>query len=212
MRRKSTKIIPQSGVIPYRVRNRKFEVLLVKNRSGQHWVIPKGGIPQGMTAPDSAAKEAKEEAGVIGQVNTNKFGIYKYHKRGNTYQVEVFLLLVEKVLSDWPEASCRKRQWLDVTKAAKYAEPAELKRILKTMTKHVGIQVGNVQTKQIEVQPVTLKRSYAPTLLQAFILALIVFCAGITLNLGTPTLTLLSCTIFLHGVWRLSKVWQSNHR
>lgn len=139
MSRKSSKVFKQSGVIPYRVRNGELEVLLITNRRCQHWVIPKGGISKAMTPPDSAAKEAWEEAGVIGQVDTNKLGTYKYHKRGDTYLVEVFLLPVETVLKDWPEASFRKRRWLRVTKAVKRVEVAKLKRILKTSSNQIKL-------------------------------------------------------------------------
>jgi 8-oxo-dGTP pyrophosphatase MutT (NUDIX family) len=133
MSQKSSRVFKQSGVIPYRVRNGKIEVLLITNRRRQHWLIPKGGIKRAMGSPDSAAKEAWEEAGVLGKVDgANKLGTYEYHKRGDTYRVEVFLLPVEKVLKDWPEASIRKRQWLGLTKAVKRVEPAELKRILKS--------------------------------------------------------------------------------
>ena len=134
MSQKPTTVFQQSGVIPYRVRNGEIEVLLITNRRRQNWVIPKGGISKAMTPPDSAVKEAWEEAGVIGQVDADKFGTYEYHKRGETYRVEVFLLPVETVLQDWPEASLRKRQWLRVTKAVKRVKQAELKRILKTFS------------------------------------------------------------------------------
>jgi len=132
MSRKASKVFKQSGVIPYRVNNCKIEVLLITSRKRQDWVIPKGGISKAMAPPDSAAKEAWEEAGVVGQVASNQLGTYKYQKRGKTYQVKVFLLPVETVLSDWPEASLRKRQWLDVTKAVRRVKKASLKRILKT--------------------------------------------------------------------------------
>lgn len=144
-------------------------MLLVTNRRRQRWVIPKGGISQGMTAPDSAAKEAWEEAGVIGQVDTSKIGSYKYDKRGNTYRVDVFLLLAEDALSDWPEASHRKRQWLDVTKAAKYVESSELKKILKNMSNLISIR-NNTQAKQIERRAAPPpRRSYIVTILQRVI-------------------------------------------
>ncbi len=164
MRRKQTKVFQQSGIIPYRVRDGKIEVLLVTNHGRKHWVIPKGGISKGMAPPDSAAKEAWEEAGVVGQVDTNKLGTYKYHKRGNAYCVEVFLLLVETVLSDWPEASRRKRRWLNITKAVKRVKPAELKRILKTTSKLVAIQADGTQTEQLAKQAAPLlKHRYVTT-------------------------------------------------
>jgi len=37
-----------------------------------------------MGSPDSAAKEAWEEAGVLGQVDAKKIGTYEYYKRGDT--------------------------------------------------------------------------------------------------------------------------------
>jgi 8-oxo-dGTP pyrophosphatase MutT (NUDIX family) len=131
MSRKGSKVFTQSGVIPYRVENGEIEVLLITSRSRQEWVIPKGGIVNGMSPPDSAAKEAWEEAGVIGQVDANELGTYMYRKRGNIYQVKTFLLRVEEVLEDWQEASQRQRQWLDVGKAIERIEKPSLKQILE---------------------------------------------------------------------------------
>jgi 8-oxo-dGTP pyrophosphatase MutT (NUDIX family) len=139
MRRKTHKICKQSGVIPYRVRDGKIEVLLITTRKRQSWVIPKGGVCKGMTPPDSAAKEAWEEAGVIGQVNSEKIGAYKYRKRGNIYQVHLFWLPVEKVLEDWPEATQRERIWLDINHAAMIVKGNSLKRILQSSKDQVKI-------------------------------------------------------------------------
>ena len=76
MSRKRRKVLKQSGVIPYRVTNGKIEILLVTASDCKNWVIPKGGICNGMSPPASAAKEAWEEAGVIGEVDGNKLGTY----------------------------------------------------------------------------------------------------------------------------------------
>ncbi|MEH2420966.1 MAG: NUDIX hydrolase [Nostoc sp.] len=131
MSRKVSKVFNQSGVIPYRVNNGKVEILLITTRNFQHWVIPKGDIPNGMSPPDSAAKEAWEEAGVIGQVDANELGTYKYRKRGKSYQVKMYLLPVDMLSEDYPEASQRKRQWVEVTKAIRRVKFNSLKRILK---------------------------------------------------------------------------------
>ncbi|MEH2105618.1 NUDIX hydrolase [Nostoc sp.] len=131
MSRKVSKVLKQSGVIPYRVNNGKIEILLITTRDFQHWVIPKGDIPNGMSPPDSAAKEAWEEAGVIGQVDANELGTYKYRKRGRIYQVKMYLLPVEMLSEDYPEASKRKRQWVEVNKAIRRVKFNSLKRILK---------------------------------------------------------------------------------
>ncbi|MBD2566332.1 NUDIX hydrolase [Anabaena lutea] len=139
MSQKPNKVLKQSGVIPYRVKDGKVEILLITTRKSQSWVIPKGGVCKGMSPYDSAAKEAWEEAGVVGQVNNEKVGAYKYRKGGNIYQVNLFLLPVETVLEDWPEAMHRERLWLEINQAARLVKKTSLKRILKTSQDQVKI-------------------------------------------------------------------------
>jgi 8-oxo-dGTP pyrophosphatase MutT (NUDIX family) len=131
MSRKINKALQQSGVIPYRVQNGKIEVLLITTRDRQRWVIPKGGICSGMSPPESAAKEAWEEAGVIGQVNANALGTYKYRKRGKVYKVKIYLLPVEVVSEVYPEASQRQRQWLELNTAIQQIKKPSLQRIFQ---------------------------------------------------------------------------------
>lgn len=132
----------QSGVIPYRIKDGKIQVLLITSSTGKRWVIPKGTIEPFMTPQDSAAKEAWEEAGIVGIVVPNLMGTYEYQKLGATWQVEVFLMQVETVLEDWPEAKVRQRQWVSVKQAVKRVQEPELKRILMTVPdtviKHLG--------------------------------------------------------------------------
>jgi hypothetical protein len=42
MTQKTSKVLQQSGVIPYRIIARKVEILLITTRKRQGWVIPKG--------------------------------------------------------------------------------------------------------------------------------------------------------------------------
>lgn len=123
-------LVEQSGVIPYRIINGQIEVMLITSSGSKRWVIPKGLIEPDMTSQDSAAKEAWEEAGVLGQVFPNLMGIYEYYKSGCTWQVDVFLLQVETVLDNWPEAYKRKRQWVSIPKAIKRVDEPDLKLIL----------------------------------------------------------------------------------
>lgn len=123
-------LVEQSAVIPYRIQNGQIEVMVITSSTGKRWVIPKGLIEPDMTPQDSAAKEAWEEAGLLGKVFPDLLGTYEYHKSGYTCQVEVFLLQVQTVLENWPEASCRKRQWVSIPKAIKRVNEPELKQIL----------------------------------------------------------------------------------
>jgi 8-oxo-dGTP pyrophosphatase MutT (NUDIX family) len=131
MSQKVSKVFTQSGAIPYRVNNGKIEILLITTRNFQHWVIPKGDIPNGMSPPASAAKEAWEEAGVIGEVDANKLGTYKYRKQGKTYHVKMYLLTVDMLSEDYPEANKRKRQWVEINKAIRLVKFNSLKPILR---------------------------------------------------------------------------------
>ena len=123
-------LVEQSGVIPYRIMDGKMEVMLITSSASKRWVIPKGLIEPNMTPEDSAAKEAWEEAGVLGQVFPNLMGTYEYYKSGCTWQVDVFLLQVETVMDNWPEAYKRKRQWVSIPKAIKRVDEPDLKLIL----------------------------------------------------------------------------------
>ena len=123
-------LVEQSGVIPYRIMDEKIEVMLITSSGSKRWVIPKGLIEANMTPEDSAAKEAWEEAGVLGRVFPDLMGTYEYYKSGCTWQVDVFLLQVETVVENWPEAYKRKRQWVSIPKAIKRVDEPDLKLIL----------------------------------------------------------------------------------
>ncbi|MCU0544534.1 MAG: NUDIX hydrolase [Oscillatoriaceae cyanobacterium Prado104] len=123
-------LVEQSGVIPYRINNGEIEVMLVTSSASKRWVIPKGLIEPDMTSSHSAAKEAWEEAGLLGTVSSEPIGIYEYYKSGCTCQVEVFLLKVQTVLENWPEANKRKRQWVSIPKAIKRVNEPELKLMI----------------------------------------------------------------------------------
>lgn len=126
----TTPAIKQSAVIPYRIQDEKLEILLITSSGGKRWVIPKGMIEIFMKPHYSAAKEAWEEAGVVGEVSETSIGTYSYKKLGCNFLVDVFLLRVETVFNDWPEAKVRKREWLNLKQAIKRIEEVELKEIL----------------------------------------------------------------------------------
>lgn len=130
-------VIQQSGVIPYRLLEGKVEVLLITSSRHKRWIIPKGFVEPWMTSADSAAKEAREEAGVIGHITTPAIGFYKARKWGFVSRVEVFLMQVETVLEAWDEAHIRDRQWMSVAKAAKRINIPELKLILQSIDQYI---------------------------------------------------------------------------
>lgn len=126
-------IYRQSAVLPYRQGPDGLEVLLVTSRKGSHWVLPKGIVEPGLTAPQSAAKEAWEEAGVEGQVGAESLGSYRYRKWGGTCKVEVFPMEVRAEKDNWPEREFRRRAWLTLSEASKRVNKKRLGKIVRCL-------------------------------------------------------------------------------
>jgi 8-oxo-dGTP pyrophosphatase MutT (NUDIX family) len=122
--------IEQSGTIPYRLKDDQIEVLLITSRSRRRWLIPKGWIEPWLSSAESAAREAWEEAGLVGQISTAPVGWYAYRKWDRVRRVEVFLLRVDMMLDDWPEAELRDRQWLSLAEAATRINQERLREII----------------------------------------------------------------------------------
>lgn len=123
----------QAGVIPYRISAWGPEALLITSRRRRHWVIPKGIVEPDLTPADSALKEAWEEAGILGRIDAIPVGSYSYQKWGGTCRVLVFLMMVEKLADQWPEAALRTRCWLPWDLAAERVVEPGLRRLLLSL-------------------------------------------------------------------------------
>jgi 8-oxo-dGTP pyrophosphatase MutT (NUDIX family) len=108
---KSDVIYNQSGVIPYRTRNNQCDILLITSLRRKRWIIPKGIIEGGLSARQSALKEAFEEAGIEGILDPGSVGKYSYKKWGGVCQVTVYACQVIKEHHEWPEMGMRERRW-----------------------------------------------------------------------------------------------------
>lgn len=123
----------QSGVIPYRKKDGKTEVLLVTSIRRKNWIVPKGFIEYNMSPFQSAKKEAFEEAGVKGSNTTKILGSYKVKKNGSELLTKIYSMKVTRVFKDYPEKNLRKRKWFSVYDAAKKVEIAELATIIRRL-------------------------------------------------------------------------------
>jgi len=120
-------IYPQSGVIPLY----KGRVVMVTSSGGKRWVLPKGIVEPGMTAAESAAKEALEEGGIVGKVKSRSVGSYTYEKWDGLCEVEMFVMKVERLLDEWDEMDVRDRELVSPEEAVARVKPKELRRILE---------------------------------------------------------------------------------
>lgn len=128
----------QSGVIPYRKKDGKTEVLLVTSIRKKNWIVPKGFIEYHMSPFQSAKKEAFEEAGVKGSNSTKILGSYKVRKNGSELLTKIYSMKVTRVFKDYPEKNLRKRKWFSVYNAAKKVDIDELATIIRRLGRIKG--------------------------------------------------------------------------
>jgi 8-oxo-dGTP pyrophosphatase MutT (NUDIX family) len=107
------------------------KLVLVTTRSGKEWTVPKGVIERAMTPWDSAAKEAHEEAGVLGTIETTELGRYTYAKWGGECTVQVYRLAVETLLDVWDEQQTRVRKVVALAEIADLPMHLTLRQLIQ---------------------------------------------------------------------------------
>lgn len=125
----------QYAALPLAEKDGQPAVMLVTSRETRRWVIPKGWAEAGLKPHALAAKEAYEEAGLVGKIGHRPVGTFRYGKRlgsgrSVTCEVEVFPLTVERELDDWPEKNERERCWFTPAEAALLVEEVALASLL----------------------------------------------------------------------------------
>jgi 8-oxo-dGTP pyrophosphatase MutT (NUDIX family) len=110
------------------------QVLLITSRETRRWIIPKGWPMKGLKDHKAAAKEAEEEAGVVGRILKEPIGSYSYWKRRAAHfelcQVKVYLLQVDGQLPTWREKDQRQLQWFSLREAADRVEEPGLGELI----------------------------------------------------------------------------------
>lgn len=129
----------QYGALPWRIKRKGIlQVLLVTSRRRGRWILPKGWRVKGRSPAQSAAREAFEEAGVIGRPGPEPIGSYSYVKVHDDGSVEprtvtLFGLHVQGTLLNWPEMAQRKRGWWPLGEAVDLVAEPELARLLRSL-------------------------------------------------------------------------------
>ncbi|MBV9824961.1 MAG: NUDIX hydrolase [Alphaproteobacteria bacterium] len=115
----------ESGALVFRqIKRRAPEIMLISTKKLKKWGIPKGRIPAHLSFAENAAKEAYEEAGVVGFVVTDAVAMYRDTKRSANPQLRiimevwVYLLEATATLSRWPERHKRVVKWVPCEAAA----------------------------------------------------------------------------------------------
>ena len=125
----------QYAALPFRLTG-AMEILLVTSRETARWVIPKGWPIRGKSRRATAAAEARQEAGLLGEIGKTPLGQYDYIKVlktgvGLPCRVTVFPLLVTGHKLRWREQTQRSTQWFDPATAAQSVQEPQLAEIIQ---------------------------------------------------------------------------------
>jgi 8-oxo-dGTP pyrophosphatase MutT (NUDIX family) len=118
-------VLLEAGVLAYRrQKHGELQILLVSKKRSKKWGIPKGRAEPDMSFSEIAAKEAFEEAGVIGYISAHSVGMFRARKQGKSgsprqiIDVWVYLFEVTKTRLKWPEIHKREIRWVSCKEAA----------------------------------------------------------------------------------------------
>jgi predicted NUDIX family NTP pyrophosphohydrolase len=120
-----------AGLILYRIRNEKVEVLLVhlggpfwRNKDDGAWFIPKGELEKGEEPLAGAKREFEEETGLTPQGNFLELGTVK-QKSGKTIYAWAFesdcdpeAIKSNTFTMEWPPKSGHQREFPEIDRAA----------------------------------------------------------------------------------------------
>jgi 8-oxo-dGTP pyrophosphatase MutT (NUDIX family) len=130
--------LAQFAALPYVQLSDGLRICLITSRGTRRWVIPKGWPKAELRPHELAAREAEEEAGLIGEIASDPIGSYTYRKRLHflasvTCRVSVFPLLVNAQEVTWPERAERDVAWTPVSEAARMVREPDLRRLLAAL-------------------------------------------------------------------------------
>jgi 8-oxo-dGTP pyrophosphatase MutT (NUDIX family) len=131
-------ILKQVAALPIRATDEgAIEILLVTSRDTGRWVLPKGWPSKHLSDAEAALREARQEAGVVGKIECEPIGSYRYRKiekkSSRLVEVYVFLLPVEKEKKRWPEKVQRSRAWFDIESASARVREPTLKSLIASL-------------------------------------------------------------------------------
>lgn len=128
-----------AAAIPYRVRKGRVEIALVTSRRRRRWILPKGRIETGEPAHACAAREAREEAGLVGTVADEALCTWT---RRTGEQVLVHLLAVSDELDEWPEHRWRRRRWVALAKVQRLVRGRRLEAVFVEAGRVLAVAEG----------------------------------------------------------------------
>lgn len=159
----------QVAAICYRIRRASIEFLLVNTSAGK-WTFPKGRLDPKLSASEAAAREALEEAGVIGRIEPSHFDSYLDTKRtfGDGYQsceirIGAYLLEVESLAA--PEEADRNPTWFSPDEAKKRLSERRLPKYSNHLARIID-RAADMVARQKPDQPIAYSSQRRSTMVR----------------------------------------------
>ena len=126
----------QVAALVYRIEaDRQVRILLLTSLDTKRTIIPKGWPMKGLKDRDAAAREAFEEAGIVGKIGSKAIGRFHYWKWRKTYfsyvRVDVYALKAQEFLDDYPEKGQRQLAWFSPEEAAMLIDEPQLATLVR---------------------------------------------------------------------------------
>jgi len=143
-------IVYQAATLPWR-RKGGVEIMLITSLGTGRWVLPKGTLSPGETSRAAAKREALEEAGIGGVLDTRPLGSYTYEKQVSSgatqvYSVAVYPMKVETQRDHWPEQGLRRMKWFRTAEAAVAVNEDDLREIILSFEPSAKSVAGSKRT------------------------------------------------------------------
>lgn len=151
----------QAAAVCYRLNSFSVEFLLVRTSSGK-WTFPKGRLNPSMTAAESAAQEAWEEAGAKGRIAEKHFSSYIDTKRGlrhdsGTHEVRIFAYLFEVHTTVAPQETGRDPQWFSPEDAKKQLAGGRSSRYARQLANVIEFAVESLAARNGRMLPLLVR-------------------------------------------------------
>ncbi len=103
-----------------------LDLCIVTARGSGRWIIPKGNPIHGLQPHEVAAREALEEAGLVGVAHPDCIGSFKFDRRQTRCTVDVYAMKVSWQNPQWAEMNDRSVLCCNVETALSMISPKGL--------------------------------------------------------------------------------------
>jgi diadenosine hexaphosphate hydrolase (ATP-forming) len=104
------------------------QILIVRAKQDpSQWIFPKGHVEPGETLPETAVREAKEEAGVISEIVSTLSPVVRFQKDDTEICVQYFLA---ELKAEIPAQENREKMWASPEEARSLLTHDDSRRVL----------------------------------------------------------------------------------